>query len=520
MSVHEFKFSERGKIIDHGKVVASGDVNLAPSLMILRMSKFSVDYPHFVKRSAQSIVLRTPEEYDQGGKNKKLRAYLLGNGDRCAVCQVGETGDIGLLTTTSGTEGYLCYLLPSVGAAVGVGAKSTGGDGVAIVSTTSSPDKVTGVKRGSEQLAAMKHYNENLQRDKSTRHMSLILHLRNLNNCVKSHFIQYGVRCSKQSKVAILDLGCGMGGDILKWLRGNFEVSRYVGVDIAKSSLVQFAGERLKSNPLKEKVTELICADLGTESLTSVEDTLDVHTWIKREDGQIESKWEAISSPLSANDLFHVASCQFAMHYMFQSSRKAKHFFAEISRHLAPGGVFVATTIDSRVVVDMVAQVEACSVQNSLQRSIEQRKLQFKDDFGNTLLEMSFGSDAWNSMILPSDQHETLTERSKEGEDDWAYGIQYTFQLKDTGEASAVNAPEWLVPLGAPLQRLAAAYGLRVALCKNFHEVITSDFDRGANATHIPANLGKFGVFNIKRTMTETEWRLAHLYVAVVLEKK
>ena len=93
MSVHEFKFSERGKIIDHGKVVVSGDVNLAPSLMILRMSKFSVDYPHFVKRSAQSIVLQTPEEYDQGGKNKKLRARwrdTYGNEDYPAEIAIKE----------------------------------------------------------------------------------------------------------------------------------------------------------------------------------------------------------------------------------------------------------------------------------------------------------------------------------------------------------------------------------------------------------------------------------------------
>ena len=108
-----------------------------------------MDYPHFVKRSAQSIVLRTPEEYDQGGKNKKLRAYLLGNGDRCAVCQVGETGDIGLLTTTSGTEGYLCYLLPSVGAAVGVVAYSgytSSAKKAAVKSNQATISKMVGAK--------------------------------------------------------------------------------------------------------------------------------------------------------------------------------------------------------------------------------------------------------------------------------------------------------------------------------------------------------------------------------------
>lgn len=534
MVLHELKFKEKNKLVDHGKVESDGEGGLAAKLTILRMTKFSVDYPHFVKASATCVVLRAPAEHDEAKRNQKLRGYLLGNGDRCAVCLVGETGDIGLLTTKPDTGGYLCYLLPTLASSsmATVKTEETGNNGnkeeatVSQVATTSAPEpeKVTGVKRGFEQLAAMKHYNENLQRDRSTRHQSYILHLRNLNNCVKSHLIQYGVKCSKQTAVAILDLGCGMGGDILKWLKGNFEVSRYVGVDIAKASLEQFAGERLKANPHKEKVTHLICADLGTESLTSEDNTLEVHTW-ERKDGNLQGKWDAVASPLSTGDEFNVASCQFAMHYMFQNPNKASHFFAEISRHLATGGIFVATTIDSRVVVDMAAQVEACSVKNNEDRQGKarkidhKRKLMFNDNFGNTLLEMSFESDAWNRMVLPAEEHRSLTERMDRGEDDWAYGIQYVFQLRDTGDAAAVNAPEWLVPLGAPLEKLAKKHGLRVALCKNFHEVVTGDFERGANATHIPSNLGKFGVFNLKRTMSETEWRLAHLYVALVFEK-
>ena len=133
---------------------------------------------------------------------------------------------------------------------------------------------------------------------------------------------------------------------------------------------------------------------------------------------------------------------------------------------------------------------------------------------------MSFESDAWNRMIMSSDQHALCMEHSNRREDDWAYGIQYVFQLKDTGEAAAVNAPEWLVPLGDPLKRLALEFGMDVVVCKNFHEIVSGDFDKGTHATHISANLGKFGVFNVKSTMTAVEWRLAHLYVAVVFEKK
>ena len=54
------------------------------------------------------------------------------------------------------------------------------------------------------------------------------------------------------------------------------------------------------------------------------------------------------SVPLTESDLFDVASCQFALHYMFQTVERADHFFSEVSRHLVKNGLFIVTTIDCR----------------------------------------------------------------------------------------------------------------------------------------------------------------------------
>ena len=59
-------------------------------------------------------------------------------------------------------------------------------------------------------------------------------------------------------------------------------MARYVGVDIAQNSLKQFT-ERLLTNSQGSgrtdhaKVTQLVCANMGTESLT--ESVLPCHTW-------------------------------------------------------------------------------------------------------------------------------------------------------------------------------------------------------------------------------------------------
>ena len=51
---------------------------------------------------------------------------------------------------------------------------------------------------------------------------------------------------------------------------------------------------------------------------------------------------------------FDVASCQFAVHYMFQSREKACYFFHQVQEQLASNGIIVLTTIDSRVISDLI----------------------------------------------------------------------------------------------------------------------------------------------------------------------
>ena len=163
--------------------------------------------------------------------------------------------------------------------------------------------------------------------------------------------------------VSVLDFCCGKGGDAGKWLhpqaglhsgltcktKGGL-VTRYVGVDIAVDSLKHFAAERLALLPSLQrfKVTQLVEADMGVDSLTT--SVLETHTWRSEENiRMLDSSTAAAASgsssagssssssssskstdqllshwckqvPLSPDDQFDIASCQFAMHYMFQVS--------------------------------------------------------------------------------------------------------------------------------------------------------------------------------------------------------
>lgn len=89
------------------------------------------------------------------------------------------------------------------------------------------------VSHGAEQLAAAQlaaasHYND-LKRERSSRHLSHIFHLRNLNNIIKTEIITSAAMKAKLDAinnrkeilqgVSVIDFGCGMGGDIFKWFK-------------------------------------------------------------------------------------------------------------------------------------------------------------------------------------------------------------------------------------------------------------------------------------------------------------
>jgi hypothetical protein len=123
-------------------------------------------------------------------------------------------------------------------------------DSVALVNDIDDGIAVGGIhsNRGAEQAAAAEHYNR-LQRDRASRHKSQIFHMRNLNNMVKERLIHLAAHSPGIADpihgLKVLDFGCGMGGDIQKWFKNGVRLGRYVGVDLAKESLVKFAQQRI-----------------------------------------------------------------------------------------------------------------------------------------------------------------------------------------------------------------------------------------------------------------------------------
>ncbi len=141
--------------------------------------------------------------------------------------------------------------------------------------------------------------------------------LRAFHNWVKSTLIStYGAGADN-----LLDLGCGVGGDIRKWVSAG--IKNVIGFDINDDSIAE-ANRRLAQ--IKESNA-----------------TIRIHFF------HLNTGEEDISAFLEAKKLsrlFDVVSNQFALHHLFASETMCRQHIENVSKNLKEGGYYIGTIFD------------------------------------------------------------------------------------------------------------------------------------------------------------------------------
>ncbi|KAL3986377.1 mRNA capping enzyme family protein [Acanthocheilonema viteae] len=262
------------------------------------------------------------------------------------------------------------------------------------------------VSSSAAQVAS--HYNAIPQKGVAERTSSRIFYLRNFNNWIKSMLIaEFLERLQTEGcpKAIVLDLCCGKGGDFLKWRIGN--VAHVVATDIASVSLEQcekrYKDMKARENPRRPLFSaEFIVAD-------ATEDRLVDHycdRFIK----------------------FDVCSCQFSLHYCFESEKQARRMIQNAVERLKPGGYFIGTLPDAERIIYCIKNSKDGTYTNGILRLMYGDVEAFKD-----------------SSVRPP-----------------IFGALIHFSL-DT----QVNCPEYLVHFPV-LERLLADCGLKLVYKKRF----------------------------------------------------
>lgn len=179
----------------------------------------------------------------------------------------------------------------------------------------------------------------------------------------------------KKTSAAVLELGCGRGGDLGKW-RSSFD-TKIVAIDASSISL-------------KEAHKRWGNKDTGVFQVGDMSDSSTIVRSAAAKLGQPETSWADF------------CACQFALHYACGSESRLDSCLAAVSEALKDGGVFFATVVEWRRLRELLG---------TKARSI--------DD----LCKVDASKDTVDSLKRLGDDESTT-----------ALGLKYTFSLGDAVE--------------------------------------------------------------------------------------
>lgn len=349
-----------------------------------------------------------------------------------------------------------------------------------------------------DHTQAAQFYNQLQRNATSDRADSLLFHLRAENNWVKSILIQ---EYAKRNDI-VLDLACGKGGDLLKWIRRG--VKKYVGVDIAAQSLHD-AVERYSGYKQRSVSTEvvLVQGDLGVTSLL----TDNAECWDS-------SKGWHNDVPIAKRELFDVASMQFALHYMFGTEQRAFKCFQTLRDMLHEGGIFIATTVDPNSVLHQYYQ----NLTHSTKDNHSDNVILIQDEKNRAFCTIRL-DESTKAILLGQGESDASKLQESRGPLGGSFGLRYHFTLRDEedkddqkGGKEAVDAPEYLIPDDL-LEHVAKSHGFEIILKQNFHNFINMNIAKNRSL------LERMHVLNVEGTLSDAEWTIAGLYQVLVLKK-
>lgn len=160
--------------------------------------------------------------------------------------------------------------------------------------------------------------------------------LRKFHNYIKSNLIID--RCLNVNATSLLDIACGRGGDLQKWLNHRLKLKYILGFDSHPESIyssirkgdsfdgaiARFKGIKKTYSGSPEKFPFINFKNLSV---------LDPSILLKL-------------NTIDKNKIYDIVSCQFALHYFSQNTETLSRTLELISNKLRIGGLFIGTATD------------------------------------------------------------------------------------------------------------------------------------------------------------------------------
>lgn len=168
--------------------------------------------------------------------------------------------------------------------------------------------------------------------------------MRAFNNWIKTNMIQ--TYC--KNKQNVLDIGCGRGGDLIKFVHAT--IDQYVGIDIDNNGLYiinDSAYNRYKN--LKKSIKNIIPMYFINADARGLFNVRAQESIIAN---MSDANKKLIQTYLSGNTKYNVINCQFSIHYYLSDEISWSNFCKNINNHLEDNGYFLITCFDGQLIYD------------------------------------------------------------------------------------------------------------------------------------------------------------------------
>jgi len=209
---------------------------------------------------------------------------------------------------------------------------------------------ITGLMSCLEESSIKEQFIKDLDKtnyEKIIRHMreeSTVIQMRDFHNWIKlvliTNIADY-IYTQTGSRVSLLDISVGRGGDLSKWKKA--QISNVFGFDPSEKSI---NSESVENPGAKERLKQLKKKGYSVDVQFEVGDATKPLEVKQSIDSYISRKKLGLRVGRSFVPGFDMVSCQFALHYFFSSENALRNVLSLVSYYLLPGGFFFGTTVD------------------------------------------------------------------------------------------------------------------------------------------------------------------------------
>jgi len=208
------------------------------------------------------------------------------------------------------------------------------------------------------------YYGRNVARE----HLLSVGMLNFHNTVIKDNLYKWPMSIAKTS---LLELACGMAGDMNRWQDPvtGFSFRNILGVDLVRDNITKAmdgAYARVlkpryrREGEVRKHQNYVFAIGDCANSLNTGEaakgldkDSEDVLLELF---GKRSSRRLLTSIPRFGKDKFDMVSCQFSIHYFFETEEKFKGFLSNVRDNLRPGGIFITTFMDGDSVERLIRE--------------------------------------------------------------------------------------------------------------------------------------------------------------------